>query len=164
MESKTMTNEIDLTLRDVLYEAGIRFSNRPILSHSLRFYCCGHIFDSDEKLCDENIRYFTGYKNIKEYLDEFFDYAFNYEQVTPVMFNKCYRSNAEFKQNAQRNTGNMVRQFIALHELMLCACIEGDLVLFHSQANFNSDIVKHVIKLDVLCNLGVRDIKNDSIE
>ena len=62
-----MTNEIDLTLQDILYEAGIRFSNLPILSHSLKFYCAGHIFDLDEKLCDENIRYFTGNKNIKEY-------------------------------------------------------------------------------------------------
>ena len=44
-----MTNEIDLTLRSILYEAGIRFSNRPILSHSLKFYYAGHIFDLDEK-------------------------------------------------------------------------------------------------------------------
>ena len=83
-----MTNEIDLTLRSILYEAGIRFSNQPILSHSLKFYYAGHIFDLDEKLCDENIRYFTGNKDIKEYLDEFFDYSFNYEQVTPDMFNR----------------------------------------------------------------------------
>ena len=159
-----MTNEIDLTLQDILYEAGIRFSNQPILSHSLKFYCAGHIFDLDEKLCDENIRYFTGNKNIKEYLDEFFDYAFNYEQVTPDMFNRCYCSNKQFATNAQRNTGNTVRSFIALHGLMLCACVEGDLVLFHSQANYDTDIVKRTIKFDVLCKLGVRDIKNDFME
>ena len=158
-----MTNEIDLTLRSILYEAGIRFSNQPILSHSLKFYYAGHIFDLDEKLCDENIRYFTGNKDIKEYLDEFFDYKFNYEQVTPDMFNKCYCSNKQFAINAERNTGSVVKQFIALHGLMLCACVEGDLVMFHSQANYNSDIVKRTIKFDVLCKLGVRDIKNDFV-
>ena len=47
---------------------------------------------------------------------------------------------------------------------MLCACVEGDLVMFHSQANYNSDIVKRTIKFDVLCKLGVRDIKNDFME
>lgn len=159
-----MTNEIDLTLSSLLYEAGIRFSNRPILSHSLKFYYAGQFFDLDEKLCDENIRYFTGNKDIKEYLDEFFDYKFNYEQVTPDMFNKCYCSNKQFAINAERNTGNTFRSFIALHGLMLCACVEGDLVIFHSQANYNSDIVKRTIKFDVLCKLGARDIKNDFME
>lgn len=48
--------------------------------------------------------------------------------------------------------------------LILCACVEGDLVMFHSQANYNSDIVKRTIKFDVLCKLGVRDIKNDFME
>jgi hypothetical protein len=48
--------------------------------------------------------------------------------------------------------------------LMLCACVDGDLVMFHSQANYNSDIVKRTIKFDVLCKLGVRDIKNDFME
>ena len=162
--SKTMTNEIDLTLRNILYEAGISFSNRPIHTHSLKFYYAGHIFDLDEKLCDENIRYFTGNKDIKEYLDRFFDYSFNYEQVTPDMFNKPYCSNKQFATNAKRNTGNLVRQFIALHGLMLCACVEGDLVMFHSQANYDTDIVKRTIKFDVLCKLGVRDIKNDFME
>lgn len=159
-----MTNEIDLTIRDVLYEAGIRFSNRPILTGSLEFYCAGHIFNLDEKLCDENIGVFTGYKNIKEYLDAFFDYSFDYEQVTPDMFNRCYCSNRQFAINAQRNTGSLVRQYIALHGLMLCACVEGDLVMFHSQANYDSDIVKRTIKQDVLCRLGVRDMKNDFME
>lgn len=72
--------------------------------------------------------------------------------------------NQQFAINAERNTGNTVRSFIALHGLMLCACVEGDLVMFHSQANYNSDIVKRTIKFDVLCKLGVRDIKNDFME